>query len=88
MISLEQKEKIKALLGWRYVSTIQEELRVLGLYNQNNEEHSDNMIRTVMNGKPHTDIEKAIFSAVEKRLKENKRREDLLIKKSVAATTD
>lgn len=87
MISLEQKEKIKAVLGWRYVSTIQEELRVLGLYNQNNEEHSDNMIRTVMNGKPHADIEKAIFSAVEKQLKEKERR-NLLIKKSVATTTD
>ncbi|WP_340074490.1 hypothetical protein [Leptobacterium sp. I13] len=88
MITIKQKKQIKKILGGHYVAAIKEELKLANILNKNGEEHSSTMIINVMNGKHHDIIEEAIFSAVERKLKNLELREEILTKKSVAATTD
>lgn len=78
MITKAQKKKIKKALGSNYGAAISAELKEMGVTNRNGQEHSSNMIRQVMNGIQHEDIERAIFSAVKKKSIEIKNRKELL----------
>ena len=78
MITTAEKKKLKKILGHRYVADVQNCLRCRGIKNKDGEEHSASMIHNVMNGKPHEDIETAIYEVAAQKKAAAKKRKDLL----------
>lgn len=78
MINSKQKKEIIRVLGHRYVAPIKAELNNLGIVNTKGEPHSSSMITNVMNGLRHDEIEGAIFSLLEKKALELKKRNQTL----------
>ena len=91
MITKREKNKIKKILGENYSYRVQEALHNMSVRNRNGMPHSKNMIRNVMNGRPHFEIETAIYKAVETENKnfekEIKRRALILEQKKTGAAT-
>ena len=88
MITREQAEEIKEILGGHYTSLVQDQLVKMEATNKNGVVHTANQIRVVFAGNTNRTIEEAIFKAVEYQIEENKKREALLNKKSAAVTAD
>jgi len=92
MITKTEADQIKQILGRHYTALVQEELIKLNAVNKKGDLHSANQIRGVMCGNSNTIIEQAIFNAVETKQnsieKEKAKRNKILTKKTVAATTD
>lgn len=88
MISKSEKQRIKKIIGHRYVGLIQTELNDSNEFNKQGETYSSGHITNVMNGEPHNIIEAAIYRVVKNKLEELEARKNILNKKSVAATTD
>lgn len=91
MITKRERKKIKKILGNEYSPVVAKELRKAGVMNRNGDEYSDGMIRNVFNGYEHASIERAIYSAIETKykedLKEKKRREAILEQTKTGAAT-
>tara|TARA_R110002167_G_scaffold364968_1_gene588377 strand:+ start:32411 stop:32692 length:282 start_codon:yes stop_codon:yes gene_type:complete len=91
MISKAERDSIKKVLGGHYSALVQEELFKKGIRNRNGLPHSKSQITNVMNGQPDTEIEAAIYEAVETKNKaeeaEKKRRERILAKTKTEAAT-
>lgn len=76
MITTEQKEAFKKVLGNRYTAKVKIVLKQKKIKNRNGKAHSSAMITNVINGEfSHAIIEDAIIEAVEFELKENKKAE-------------
>lgn len=88
MISKDQKQSIKSLLGHRYVEAIRNRLDAKGLLNKKGESYSNTQITNVMNGVTHSVIEPVIWELVAEKQKELENREELLNKKSAVAAAD
>ena len=89
MITREQADRIKTILGPRYTSLVQEQLQAVGAKGKNGEDHTKNYIRVVFSGYRSDEvIETAIYDAVKDKIRENEKREALLKEKSTAATAD
>ena len=82
MITKSDKQIIKGVIGGRYAPIIQKELIECNEFNKWGEPYSTKQITNVMNGEKHEIIEAAIYRAVEKRLKIQKKREYLFNQKS------
>ena len=82
MIDKRAKTFIKGIIGHRYTSIVQKELNDHNTFNKWGEPYSTKQITNVMNGEKHEIIEAAIYRAVEKRLKIQKKREYLFNQKS------
>jgi len=78
MITDIQKEEIKALIGHRYVSIVQDELNSKAEFDSKGKTYSTAMITNVMNGKPNAVIEDAIYRVVAQKKALNKKREEIL----------
>ena len=78
MISEQEQEGIKKILGHRYSKLIQAKLQKQGYCNSNKEPYSTAQIRNVMNGVPHIIIENAIWEVVADQKDINKKRQELL----------
>lgn len=78
MISKADKKKIQKIIGHRYVADVQSCLKQWGIVNKDGEEHSASMITNVMNGKPHDDIEAAIYEVVAQKKAAQKQRKEIL----------
>lgn len=78
MILKEEKERIKQVVGFRYVKAIQQQLNKTGRFSQNGKQYSSSMITNVMNGANHAVIEQAIYEVVAIKNEEIKRRKKLL----------
>ncbi len=66
MISKRERNKIKKILGKYYSNAVSEHLYNKGIRNKYGNPHSNSMIRNVMNGQHHEEIETQIFDLVEK----------------------
>ena len=78
MISEQEQEAIKDILGHRYSKLIQDKLQEQGYCNSNKEPYSTAQIRNVMNGVPHAIIENAIWEVVAEQKAITKKRKELL----------
>ena len=88
MITKEDKESIKKIIGHRCAPAIQDELNASGEFNKGGQSYSTSHITNVMNGESHDVIEAAIYRVVDKRLAIQQKRENLLHKKSAAGTAE
>lgn len=91
MITKRQRNKIKKVLGENYTDNVEQELHKMGARNRNGMPHSKANIRNVMNGREHSEIERAIYNAVETRNREikeeSKRRKQILEQTKTGAAT-
>ncbi|HEA19981.1 hypothetical protein LCGC14_1215630 [marine sediment metagenome] len=91
MITKQERKKIKKILGNEYSPSVAIELNKAGSVNRFGDAYSDGYIRNVFNGYEHPTIERAIYAAVETKLKENleekKRREAILEQTKTGAAT-
>lgn len=78
MISEQEQEAIKNILGHRYSKLVQAKLEEQGYCNSNKEPYSTAQIRNVMNGVPHAIIENAIWECVAEQKALIKKRKELL----------
>ena len=78
MISEQQQEDIKKVLGHRYSKIVQKQLNIDGYVNSNNLPYSTEQIRNVMNGVPHAIIEEAIWKCVSESKQKELQRQELL----------
>ena len=87
MITTEQKEKIKSIIGHRCSPAIQKELILSDQFNAKGDVYSSSHITNVMNGEKHAIIEAAIYRVVQKSLETKKNRKNLLNKKAMGGST-
>ncbi|WP_028890845.1 hypothetical protein [Tenacibaculum sp. 47A_GOM-205m] len=78
MITKSEKNKLKKILGHRYVADVLNCLRSRGIKNKDGEEYSASMIHNVMNGQSHEEIETAIYELAARKKEAAKKRKDLL----------
>ncbi|WP_370398411.1 hypothetical protein [Tenacibaculum dicentrarchi] len=78
MITKQDKEHIKQVVGFRYVKAIQKHLNDKGCFSQNGKQYSSSMITNVMNGANHAIIEQAIYEVVAMKKEEIKKRKQIL----------
>lgn len=70
MITKIQKERIKDIIGNKYVSLIKEKLKEKGVLNKKGKAYKTSFIINVMNGKEHKIIENAIYDVVAEKKEE------------------
>ncbi len=70
MITKIQKERIKDIIGNKYVSLIKEKLKEKGVLNKKGKAYKTSFIINVMNGKGHKIIENAIYDVVAEKKEE------------------
>jgi hypothetical protein len=88
MINKTAKESIKKIIGHRYAPIIQKELISRNEFNKSGDPYSTRHITNVMNGEKHEIIEAAIYRVVENRLETQKKRDNLINKKTTETATD
>lgn len=87
MISKSQKNKIIKVLGNHYSSLVMDYLNAHSIRNKHGKPYTDAaIIRNVMGGQSHAEIEKAIFAVVEielqKKKEESEKRKQILLSAS------
>ena len=75
MIGKKEKNRLKAILGDHYSTSVLVELEKDNITTRNGNQHSSDFIRMVMNGKPNKIIESYIYKAAQTAIK-TKAKED------------
>ena len=84
MITTNERNELKQVLGAHYTSEVLNQLKADGVLNSSNKPHSAQMVRVVFNGaRHHEEIEAAIYkvyAAKKKELRKLKRKRQSILK--------